>query len=179
MNALEELELFEQNNKLEAELREKEKENAILEDKLYLIKNTRKKIKIGLTTFITIVSIASGAMAHSLYNNYKMIREGKAVITNNVYESCMDGIGWRDYTNGTSFNIGKTYVTYEELLSTLRLRARANEISDIDLYIGISNILNKEIAEDLVGKMDSEAIESRAYEVYLSEELESVRNNGK
>lgn len=179
MSALEELELFEKNNNLESELRQVKKENRELKKDINRIKNNRKKIRIGVASFITIVGIAAGAMANSLYRNYKMISEGKNAISYNVYDSCMDDVGWNNYSNGMRFNVGKTYVSYEEFLSTIRLRARACEISDVDLYIGISNILNQDIAIDLVGEISDEKVESRAYEVYLNRELESVKANGK
>ena len=179
MSALEELELFEKNNNLENELRQAKKENKELKKEIKKITNKRKKLSIGLASFMTIVSVAAGSMAHSLYSDYKMIREGKDEIANNVYESCMDGIGWQDYSDGLKFNIGKNYVDYDEFLSTIRLRARSCEISDIDLYIGISSIINRDIAEDLVGDIAEEDVKSRAYEVYLDSEMESVRANGK
>ena len=179
MSALDELHLFERNNQLEIELRKEKKKSKDIERELYRVKHKRNTITIGITSFITIVSIAAGSMAHSLYNNYRMIKEGKAAIAQNVEESCMDGIGWRDYSDGIRFNIGATYVEYDEVLSILKARARASEISDIDLYIGISDIFNKNVAEDLVGEIDKDEVNSRAYEVYLNEELESVRTNGK
>lgn len=179
MSALDELNLFEKNNQLEKELREEKKKSENVQRELYRVKYKKNAITMGVASFITIISIAAGSMAHSLYSNYKMIREGKDVITQNVYENCMDGIGWRDYSDGIRFNIGSNYVEYDEVLSTLKSRARASEISDIDLYIGISDILNKDFAEDLVGEINQDEVNARAYEVYLSEELERVRDNGK
>lgn len=179
MNALDELDLFEKNNRLEEELRVEKKKRDNIEKELYRVKYRRNAITISVASFITIVSLAAGAMAHAFYSRYKMIREGKDTITKYVYESCVEGIGWRYYNDGMRFNIGSSYIEYDDILSTLRLRARASEISDVDLYIGISDILNKNIAKDLVGEMDEDEVNSRAYEVYLSEELESVRNNGK
>lgn len=179
MSSLEELELFEKNNALEGQLRDVKKENRELKKEINRIKNKRKKMRIGIATFISIISIAAGSMAHSLYNNYKMIRSGKEDIVRNVFQNCMDEIGWRDYSDGIVFNIGRKIVDYDEVLSTIRLRARSCDISDVDLYIGISDILNRNIAEDLVGSYPEELVNDRAYEVYLDMELERVQSNGR
>ena len=176
---LEEAELNVQIDDLESELAKQTRENRKLKNQIEKNKVKRKRINIAMASFITIVSLAAGSMAHSLYSNHKMIRAGKDEITSNVYESCMKDAGWAWHSDGIKFNIGQEYFEYKEFLSTIKARAQFCDISDIDLYIAISNIFNPSIAEDMVGEKNSNDVNNRAYEVYLSNELESVKTHGR
>ncbi len=176
---LEEAELNVQIDDLESELDRQKRENKKLKNQIEKTKVQRKRMNIAMASFITIVSIAAGSMAHSLYDNFKMIRAGKDSITSNVYERCMKDTAWHNYYDGIKFNIGEEYFEYREFLSTVKARAEVCDISDIDLYIAVSDVFNKSVAEDMVGEIKSEDINNRAYEVYLNNELESVRTNGR
>jgi hypothetical protein len=172
-------ELTEQIDELTAELENEKLKNRRLRRKEYERYINTKKVMVKGATFITIVSIAAGSLLGTFLDNLKKINEGKKAISTNVYETCLDDIACNNYSDGYVFNIGSKYYEYDEIISLIRSRAEYKGISDVDLYIGVSDFVNSAMAKDVVSGLTNDDINNRAYEVYLEQELEGVKSHGR
>lgn len=174
-NMLLEKELDELKEKYEKEVK-KRKENI----KIYHKREEKsRRIMITTASFASILGIAVGAVLSSLHGYFEKIHTGANEIAKYVQDECFYDIGYHDTSSGYTFNVGETSVSYDSAMNTIKFRAQANGISDIDLYIGVSKIISPNAAKSVVEDIDRDDINQRCMEVYLEHELESVNAYGK
>lgn len=173
-------ELKERNDELQYLYEREYKKRIRTEREFYQRSKIKRKLVISAGAILTTIGIAVGSALNTFMDNINRINFGKKELASLVREECLYGIGYReDSVSGFVFNIGEEQVSYEDTLKAIRLRARTAKISDLDLYIGISEIFNSNVASSLFEDITFADIDQRCIEVYLEKELERVRNNGR
>lgn len=139
-----------------------------------------RRVTLVAGTFLSIAGIAVGAAFNNFMKNMNQINFGKKALTTLVQNECFhDIIYYDDSVSGMIFIYGNKSIGYEKAMNVIKYNAHSSGISDLDLYIGISQIFNHSVASDLVGEVDKEDINRRCIEIYLEKELEREHTNGR